>query len=559
MAAPEHHAGPARSRGAAPPGADATRLEEELAAARAEIDRLRREKQTAEQLADSRSRWLAHVSHELRTPMNGIIGMTDMTLESELTAQQREQLALVRRSADSLLTLVNDILDHTKISSKKLEIEAISFNLRDAVTDVMATLSAAHRGHGGVSLETVISPDAPSRLIGDPGRLRQVIVNLVGNAVKFTKEGSVSLEVTRMGSDGDEVVMRFAVRDTGIGIAADKIQSIFEPYQQATTATTREFGGTGLGLAICRQLVELMGGRIEVDSQVGVGTVFSFTAAMRLAPTDDGPSPDSVDLAGIRVLVLSDSHVNDHALVRVLEDERLGALVVENIDEALTYIGKARQAGRPIDLLVLDLQAAGLEIAAALLERGIGDTRVLLVTPAGQRGDAARCRLLGIAAYLTGSLSADELAEALRAVAAGTPDLVTRHWLREQRRPLRVLLADDSSTNRLLTSRILERHGHSVRCVNDGAAAVAAHAEAEFDVVLLDVEMPVMDGPSAAQEMRRAIGERAAVPIVALTGHVAAEDRERFLAAGIDEVLPKPVQADALVSLLQEVAGPNGR
>ncbi len=534
--------------------ADLTRQIEEL---RRRNEALAAARDAAERLAASRARWLAHVSHELRTPMNGILGMTRLALDSELSAEQREHLELVKRSADSLLTLINDTLDHSKITSGKLRLEQITFQLRDALDVALKTMEISATG-AGLGWRVEERGDLPARVRGDPGRLRQVIFNLVGNAIKFTHEGEVALVLTGQAASPDLARVRFEVADTGVGIPADRLATIFEPFEQAESSTARHFGGTGLGLTIARQLVHLMGGELAVESTEGEGTVFRFTLEFPVsAELERGAAPLPVTLADVRVLVVSDNPVNRNTLLEVLDAEQLAGLVVESPEEALAYLAKAADAGRSFDVLMLDLQRAGLPVAETLLcHPAATGSKALFVTPSGQRGDAARCRELGIGAYLTGQVTGDDLAAAIRALLEGTSDLVTRHWLREHRSRLRILLADDSSTNRLIATRMLERQGHEVTAVSDGAQAIAALAEQTFDAVLLDVEMPEMDGLEAAAAIRGAENGGRRLPIVALTGHVGDEDLARVKEAGMDGLVPKPFRPEELAEgLRQAIAG----
>ncbi len=520
---------------------------------RARLAEVAAQRDAALRLAESRARWLAHVSHELRTPMNGILGMTRLALDTDLSREQREHLDVVRRSADSLLTLINDTLDHARISGGGLRLERIAFNLPDALNLALKTLEVTATDKG-VQLVLDVPADVPARVMGDPARLRQVVWNLVGNAIKFTERGSVTLRLSRA---ADDVRVTFAVVDTGIGIAPERLRSIFEPYQQADESTSRRYGGTGLGLTISRQIVELMGGNLEVASEVGRGTTFSFALRLEVAedPLGFGGS-DGVDLADLRVLVVSDNPVNRNTLLEVLDAEHLAGMVVEDPTEAAEYLRKAAAAGRQFEVLVFDLQADGLPIAADLLRRPASvASKALFITPSGQRGDAARCRELGIDAYLTGVVTPDDLAAALRAILDGADDLVTRHWLRERRRSLRVLLADDSATNRLLATKLMERRGHRVVAVEHGGEAVAAFAAGTYDVVLLDVEMPEMDGPTAAAEIRRLENGGRRTPVLALTGHISQADKERYIAAGMDDLIPKPFQPDELVAALRRATG----
>ncbi len=542
-----------RDQPGAPPVDDpAAGTERELAVLRRRVAELEAERDEALGLAASRARWLAHVSHELRTPMNGILGMTRLALDTELSEEQRQHLDLVRRSADSLLTLINDTLDHAKITSGRLALEHIPFNLRDALDIALKTMAitAAERG---LELKVEELGDLPARVAGDPGRLRQVIFNLVGNAIKFTETGSVTVRLHATATDEGRATVRFDVADTGIGIAPERLATIFEPFEQAEASTSRRFGGTGLGLTISRQLVELMGGELAVDSAEGQGTTFWFT--LELPVVSEPARPElAVHLADLRVLMISDNPVNRNTLLEVLEAEHLAAMVVEEPTEALAYLTKAAEAGRSFDVILFDLQRAGLRVAEMLLRHPAAvASRALFLTPSGQRGDAARCRALGIAAYLTGLMTSEDLTAALRAVLEGSADLVTRHWLREHRRSLRILLADDSSTNRLIATRMLERQGHEVVAVQDGRAAVEAFRDGgRFDAVLMDLEMPEMDGLAAARHIREAEdGHR--TPMLALTGHVSEADGERVRAAGMDGLIPKPFQPDEVAAALRGV------
>ncbi len=526
-------------------------IQAELAELRRRADELETERDAALSLADTRTRWLAHVSHELRIPMNGILGMTQLALDTDLSPEQREHLDLVRRSADSLMTLINDTLDHAKLSAGKLTLEQIPFNLRDAI-ELATKAMALTAGDKGIALVLDIDPELPLRMVGDPGRLRQVIFNLVGNAIKFTAEGGVTVRIEQVARSDDQIAVAFTVGDTGIGIAEDRLAGIFEPFEQASSATARVFGGTGLGLAISTQLVESMGGKLHVTSEVGVGTEFFFTIALDEGRMAAGGSGSGYALSDLRALVISDNPVNRTTLVEMLDSERMAGVVVETVAEARTYMRKATGAGRGFDLLILDLERRGLEVAAALQDDAV-DATTLYLTPSGQRGDAARCRELGIDAYLTGVLEAEDIANAVRAARDGTSDLVTRHWLREQRRPLSILLADGNTANRLIAVRLLERLGQQVTAVADGQQAVDEYLAGNYDAVILDLDMPVKDGLTAAREIRVVGDGGVAVPIVALTGHASAQDRARLLAAGMDEIAVKPFQVDEVLALLDRL------
>ena len=534
----------------------------DVTAERGREAQLRRAKRAADDANRAKSEFLANMSHEIRTPLNGVIGMTELTLDTTLSGQQREYLQIVHNSARALLETINGVLDFSKIEAGKLELEAIDFTLWESVTGALKPLSlAAHEK--GVALLYDEDADVPERLHGDPGRLRQAIINLVGNAVKFTAEGSVRLSVSVAGSDGDEIMLRFAVHDTGIGIPADKLDNIFESFAQVDGSMTRRFGGTGLGLPITAGLVELMGGKLTVDSEPGRGSVFTFVARFG---REDVPlrAPDLGTLAGVRVLC-----VHHHADGRrILTDfcERLGMVVTATRSgpAAFEALVTAHEASAPIELVLLDAhlpEMDGFELAEGIRgDRRFADLALVVITASGQPGDGARCRALGIASYLLAPLAPGELRDAivlsLKSGEGAPATLVTRHSLREARDTLHVLVAEDNRVNQQLATHVLDHFGYTHRVVPNGRAALDALAEEAFDVVLMDIQMPGMDGVEATRRIRRREAEAEDdqhVPIIAMTAHAMPGDEERFRAAGMDAYVAKPVSKERLREVLRSL------